>query len=450
MSGRAAIAAGVGLGVLYTVSPLLVLSAVVLTVVLRWSVKGLPDHERSWLLTLFGAAIAARVLVIAGLVVSADSAYPYSVFFGDEWIFKSRPIWLRNIGLGVPISTADFIYAFDETGMSGHMYILAFVQALVGDAPYGVHMLSVTVYISAVVLIHRAMRGSFGRLVAFGGATVLLFLPSLFAWSISVLKEPIYIAIAILELLMAHAIIRARRWWLKIGAAALVILLALAMEELRRATLVVAALGVVSGLLGLFLLKRRWTAVATALAGPIVVVVALMQPALQARALELVHQSIQYHAGHVVTPGVTYQLVDPLVYGNWALIPQIGGLDAIKYVGKATAAYFVEPLPDHLQSRLLWSFLPEHIAWLCLVLLVPFGLAPGFRRDRAMSLLLLTHAAAIIMMVALASGNIGTLIRHRGLSLPYLVWFSMLGAETLMARALAAGTQPRQVDYDHR
>jgi hypothetical protein len=442
VSLRTAIAAGVGLGVLYSLSPLLVLSAVVLTLMLRWSSKGLPANERTWLLTLFGAAIAVKVLVIASLVLTADRAYPYSVFFGDEWIFKSRPIWLRNVALGVPISTADFIYAFDETGMSGHMYVLAFVQSLIGDAPYGVHMLSVTVYTSAVLLMHRAVRSSFGRLTAFGGAAVLLFLPSLFAWSISVLKEPIYIAVAIVELLMALAIIRAPRWWLKIGAAAMVVVLALAMEELRKATLVVAALGVTAGLSGWFLLRRRWTTVAAAVAVPVIVVVAFMQPALQARALGLVHQSIKYHAGHVVTPGVTYQLVDERIYSDWALIPGVTGRGAAEYVGRATIAYFVEPLPDHLQSRLLLAFLPEHIVWLVLVALVPFGIVPAFRRDRAMSMLLLAHAAGIIMMVALASGNIGTLIRHRGLSVPYLVWFSMLGAQTLLARALATRATP--------
>jgi hypothetical protein len=30
--------------------------------------------------------------------------------------------------------------------------------------------------------------------------------------------------------------------------------------------------------------------------------------------------------------------------------------------------------------------------------------------------------------VAMTSGNIGTLVRHRGLALPYLVWLSAVGA----------------------
>ena len=42
--------------------------------------------------------------------------------------------------------------------------------------------------------------------------------------------------------------------------------------------------------------------------------------------------------------------------------------------------------------------------------------------------------AAVIVLVALNSGNIGTLIRHRGLALPYLIWLSVLGASEGLRR----------------
>ena len=40
----------------------------------------------------------------AEIVSIADPSRPYANFFGDEELFKSRTIWLRNIGLGVPVS----------------------------------------------------------------------------------------------------------------------------------------------------------------------------------------------------------------------------------------------------------------------------------------------------------------------------------------------------------
>ena len=46
--------------------------------------------------------------------------------------------------------------------------------------------------------------------------------------------------------------------------------------------------------------------------------------------------------------------------------------------------------------------------------------------------LLVMHAAGAIVLVALTSGNIGTLIRHRSLALLYLVWLSALGGHELV------------------
>jgi hypothetical protein len=431
---RLMIASGAALGVVYSLSPLSVLCLAGLGFLIHSTGRQLSGRERDWFYILFATAVAARLVIIGVLVLSADGSKPYTVFFGDEWIFKSRPIWLRNVGLGIPISAADFIYAFDETGMSGHLYALAFLQALVGDAPYGVHLFSVTVYVGAVALLYTMVRSTFGALTAFGGCVVLLFLPSLFAWSISALKEPIYIAVAVFELVAVVAVVRASRWRGRIGAAIALVVLAFAMEELRKGTLLVAGLGVSVGLSGWWLLQAPRRIYAAAVVIPIVLGIAVSQAPVQARLLDLAHQSIKYHAGHVVTPGVSYQLVDPPIYSNWGLIPQVGRREAIRFVVRAAIAYVVEPLPRHMQSRLLWAFLPEHLVWLMLVALVPVGVIAGVKRDPGLSAVLIAHAAAIMMMVALASGNIGTLIRHRGLALPYLVWFSVLGAIALAAR----------------
>ena len=50
--------------------------------------------------------------------------------------------------------------------------------------------------------------------------------------------------------------------------------------------------------------------------------------------------------------------------------------------------------------------------------------------------MLITHAAVAIVIVALTSGNVGTLIRHRSLVLLYLIWLSAMGAHDLIYRML--------------
>ena len=180
---------GAGLGVIYTLSPLTVLAVAALALVTWWASRGLSGREQQWFVALLTVAIAARLAVIAGLSIFADASQPYGSFFGDEELFKSRAMWLRNIGLGIAISKADFIYVYDETGKSSYLYILTYIQALVGDAPYGVHVLNAVLYLSGVLVLYRLVRPAYGRVAALGGMAMLLYMPSLFTWSISAVKQ---------------------------------------------------------------------------------------------------------------------------------------------------------------------------------------------------------------------------------------------------------------------
>ena len=184
---------------------------------------------------------------------------------------------------------------------------------------------------------------------------------------------------------------------------------------------------------------------------PVVLVLLLAQAPVYARLMDFSRELMRYHAGHVMTPGVSYRIIDPMYYGSRsAEVRNAGWREVLRYMLRAPIAYVVEPSPRNIQSRQLWLYLPEHFLWLVLIGLVPFGLLPAFQRDRLLAAVLLAHAVAIVMMVALTSGNIGTLIRHRGLSLPYLVWFSMLGAAALFARAAATRPAEGSVTDGHR
>jgi hypothetical protein len=145
--------AGVVLGIVGALSPLTVLMLPLIALV-AWRVgRQWPIRERQWFYGLLLVGVAARLAAIASLFLFADGTQPFATFFGDEEMFKSRSIWLRNIGLGVPISAADFIYAVEETGKSQYLFVLAYLEALVGDAPYGVHVFNMTLYLAGVLML---------------------------------------------------------------------------------------------------------------------------------------------------------------------------------------------------------------------------------------------------------------------------------------------------------
>jgi len=141
---RIAAFAGVGIGIVYALSPLTVWFAVAMWLIVRWAVQGIEGDERRWILTMLIAAVALRLVAIGGLfLLTNHSQVPFGSFFGDEEYFIKRSIWLRNVALDIPVHGADLIYAFDEYSATSYLYVLAFLQALVGPAPYGAHLLGV-------------------------------------------------------------------------------------------------------------------------------------------------------------------------------------------------------------------------------------------------------------------------------------------------------------------
>ena len=124
------IAAGVLLGLAYTLSPLSILALSALMWAMVAASRGLSEAEQRWFWSIMSISVAIRLLAIAWLFYTADPAHPFASFFGDEELYKFRTMWLRNIGEGLPMSPADVIYSFDAVGHTSYIYVLAYVQAL--------------------------------------------------------------------------------------------------------------------------------------------------------------------------------------------------------------------------------------------------------------------------------------------------------------------------------
>jgi hypothetical protein len=427
------VGAGLALGLAYTLSPLSVLLLTALGVVVWRTGRALDERERRWFFGIVAVAVALRVLAIAGLFVFADANTPYATFFGDEELFKSRSLWLRNIGLGIPISTADFIYAVEETGKSQYLFFLAFLEALVGDAPYGIHVLNTVLFMIGIVTMYRIVRSGLGRLAAMGGLVFMLFLPSLFAWSISALKEPVYFLVAVIELLCVMQLVRSPSWARKLLAIAGIVVTAVMLEGLRKGGILVTTIGTTAGLAAALLVSRPRLLLASIPAIPIALVIALQSSAIRDRAMSVIGDAGIYHVGHVYTVGYSYKTLDPWYYLDPPSIRTMPLGDASAFVARSVLGYFVQPVPWTIESRSLLGFIPEQMIWLSMVAFVPFGIVAGLRRDALLTFVIAAHACAMVMMVALTSGNVGTLIRHRGLAMLYLSWLSALGVYQVLA-----------------
>jgi len=446
---RRALVLGAILGVAYTLSPLSVLALSGLAWAAVAAGQGLSNDERRWYWSLLWISIIVRLTAIALLFLTADPSKPFASFFGDEELYKFRTMWLRNIGQGLPMSPADVIYSYDDVGHTSYIYVLALAQAIAGDAPYGLHVMNMVLYLCGVLGLYRLARASYGGVAAMGGLIALLILPSLVLWSISMLKEPMNVFMVAAELMCAIAVVRAPRWWQKVLAAALIVVAGYAMDTLRQGGMLTAAFGTIAGLTLAFVLSRGRRLALALVAAPMVVVLLAGWPPVQARVMANVREAAVYHAGHVLTPGYSYQLVNPRYYPNRVWLYHMTPSEAGPYAVKAMWAYFVQPLPRERWSRSMLAYLPEQVTWYVIALLLPLGFYAGLKRDVLVTCVLAAHAFAAIAIVALSSGNIGTLIRHRSLAMPYLIWLAAAGAHECVLRVASARAMTDQRSHLH-
>jgi hypothetical protein len=371
-------------------------------------------------------------------VATDHSRVPFGVLFGDEDYYIKRGLWLRNIALDLPVHRFDLEYAFEPNARSGFLYVLAFVQAFVGPAPYGLRLMSIAFYVSAVLLLYRAMRDPFGRMPALFGLIVLMFLPTLFVWSTAVLKEALFFLVNGVALVSAMGLVRSLGWRRRaimlLGIAAS----GAALQGIRPDGAAFVALGTIGGLALGFIVARPRLLLATAIATPILLAAVLRQPQVQLQTYAVVQSAARQHWGAVVVShGYGYHLLDARFYEDLNSISSLGFGETMRFVTRGIAAYALRPWPWEVQSLAGAAYIPEQIVWYALAALAAGGAVFAFRRDPMVAGLLVAHALLIGVIAAFTDGNFGTLVRHRALALPYLVWLSGVGA----CEALGAATK---------
>ncbi len=430
---------GVGLllAAFYAASPLTMWVLLAAPVVGWLGARHLPAAERRLLFTLLGAAFVARLALIgvqflAGIPHHNDLAV--GALAGDESYYLSRALRSRDIMLRLTDSKYDYFVANDDYGRTSYLGLLTVIQVVFGPTPYSMKALNALLFMAGAVLLFRMARPAFGFLPAFLGLSVLLFLPSLLVSSISLLKESLYFLVTSALAIGSVSAIRSaaeRRW----RDAAIAVAIAAAslwlMNDLRRGALVIGLAGIGLGLAIHFTARSRWRVVAAVVALLATGAVFLSRPALQARALDGVTTAAKMHAGHVFTVGHAYKLMDEGFYKtptaplSWDI--SLTGPQAARFLVRAAASFVVTPWPWEMRSLRELAFMPEHVAWYLIVLLTPVGILAGWKRDPLVTSLLIGFAVTTAAVLAVSTGNVGTLLRLRGLVTPYLIWLAALG-----------------------
>jgi hypothetical protein len=420
--------------VIYTVSPLALCAAVLALAAASRARGGLPDGERSLLTTILALAVAIRLAAVAAIFFASlplhDDQF-VGALTGDGAYSMARALRSRDLILGVPANKYDYVVAFDEYGRNSYVSFLTAAQMAFGPAPYGVRLINSALFIAGALLLYRLTRDRFGPAPALAGLVGLLFLPTLFVWSTSLLKESLYFAGTAVVFWAAVVALRAPAWPARLYAVLAGLAGAFAISDLRSGAVWLAALGLGAGLtMYAITISRRLLAGALAVAILVVAALASVRQ-MQDRVIRSLESTAKTHTGHVFTVGHAYKLLDDGFYFN----PQTPAastltLDAghsARYVVRAALSFAVTPAPWQLASLRELVYLPEQLLWYTLLALLPIGAFTAWRRDPLLTCLLLGYTLPTACILALTNGNVGTLLRLRGLVTPYLVWLSAVG-----------------------
>ena len=447
-----ATAVAVLVGFLYTLSPVGVWCGVGVVGLFMWAGTGLPDRERRWLLSLLAVALGVRLLVVIGLFLLTDpDLRPVANFFfdGDGQALKHRSMWLRNTWLDIPVGEMYFRLAFQDYGWSGYIYVIAYLQYLLGPAPFGIHLFNILLFLAASVALYRLVRTAYTPAAALVGLTLLLFLPTLFAWSISALKESFHLFVGTAALIAAVGIVRGRGRLQLLAVVGLVAAMAV-LATIRGGAFEIMAAGLAGGMLVRVLTLKKWVVVATLVCLGAGLFAVSRSPDLQTRVTDPVTTVLRgtaaVHLSHAISPGHAYRLLDDSFYTTTSLdrVSAIGQgspdeatatltfQELTRYVARSAVAFLVVPLPWDSVS---WSeivLVPQQVAWYLMVPLALVGVVAGLRRDGLVTLLLVSYIVVAAVPISLSNGNIGTLVRHRDTVVPFIVWLSGLGAVLLV------------------
>lgn len=440
-----AVLAGIAAGAFYTVSPLTAWCIALAAIVLTLAGRGLPATERRTLNIVLVTALVARLAAIGALVVINTPLHDdesVGMLSGDEAYGLSRALRTRDVLTGVPVTQYDHVVASDEYGRNSYMTLLTGVQILFGPTPYSMRLLNTLLFTIAAILLFRATRFAFGPLPAIGGLVVMLFLPTLFLWSMSLLKEPLYLFGTTLVITGAIGAVRAQttanRAFALAGAAAGLAVV----SDLRPGATPLALLGLGCGIAGLWTFSSAKRFALTAALVVVALFALMSQPAAQQRVTSALEAAAKTHTGHVFTVGHSYKLLDAGFYINpitpSASTMTLTAAEAARYVMRAAASFITVPWPWQLASTRELVYLPEQTLWYVIVGLLPIGLVAGWRRDPVVTSLLAGYTLPTAAALALTNGNVGTLLRLRGIVIPYLIWLSAVGFCAALQRMAAS------------
>lgn len=438
-------ALGIAVGYLWLISPggLLLLILVAFCAVMLWRFSSAED--RKFIMTLFIIGMTSRIIIYLILGFISILAGKGGWFFGDSWgIYNYAWAWAQQIDGSPSViyfeAMDGHLYPFPnytiteiwQYGYSGYTYLLGTIYYFFGPLKFSPRLINSLMGVGASVFIYYIVKDIFGKGPAKLSALLTVFSPSLFLWSITLLKDLPFIFISCIILWSFLRFQKTKR------AFYLFVLFAtiLAQYTIRPTLPLALIMGVF--ILSYFIVSRiSWRKKIIIF----ICLLILMIPLSHRVNFKIIVSNqmtdiLDYTRGIVNTGGSIYKIFDDKYYrgGSMSHSKNISYIDFTKGFFKGWFYFLLVPFPWKIYTKLLLISYPQVILWYLFIPFVFIGMIMAFRYKWRETFIIFVYIIIFGSIIATHSGNIGTVFRHRDMLTPFFLIFGSLGLIKIFGR----------------
>ncbi len=384
--------------------------------------------ERGFLLNIFLTAFLVRIALAFFLhICTLDLIWNHGFFIADGWCYSDNG-WTIATGLsrGLPLKEA-FMRRLSISGtLHEYDYINGAVYLFFGKSPLTMLFLNCGIGVITALLMYKISNLIFGKKIARITFLLCSFWPSLLLWSTQNLKEPLTVFLIVLSF---FAFLHCVKNFNPIAF----VLTVLSLFALMKFRFPIGALVVCSMLACVFFsayknTKKNPFVIIASVAG-LIIIFAWLYYAL--------NSYIKMWTGEGVTSSKLFVLIDSYrnvrAYSNLAFLPNfsiVTPLALLAFLPLGLAAVLLAPFPWQLFSPSQIMAAPEMIAWYALFPFLVKGIIFSLKNRFKYAFPIFIYSCISLLMMGVLEGNIGTMFRHRAISLIFLLMFIAAGLST--------------------
>lgn len=319
-----------------------------------------------------------------------------------------------------------------EYGWHGYLYVIGLFYYLFDYSPIAVKFINCILGALTATFIYLLCL-NFSRSGAKTAHFLVSFFPTLILWSTTHLKDMsvLFLAVVTVWAMVNFLTIKSPRYFIWLVAS---VFLQFFLTKRDLWLLSLAFIGL-TGLIFIIMKSKRRNLWIIAFICLGLLLIIFYRHELDAFVRQKIYKLLIVHVGHVGTGGATYRVLDHAYYANADLLNRISYFSMLKVSLKSMYYFMLEPLLGRFSDSAFLCLFPQVVLWYFLLPFMFIGVLISLSKNFIAALTVLIYSLLSSMAIALSSGNVGTLLRHRDYVSAFFLMLAAIGLSIFSNKA---------------